>query len=422
MNRMTPESRFINDPVGILSRVSAAREDFPALRQTVAGNPLVYLDNAATTQKPEQVIRRLQRYYERDNANVHRGVHELSERATRQYEQARNSVKDFINAALSEEIVFVRGTTEAINLVAQSYLRPRLKSGDEILLTAMEHHSNIVPWQLVADQTGARLQIAPITDAGELILDGFTELLSDRTRLVAISHVSNALGTINPVQQVVRQSHERNVPVLLDGAQAVGHMAVDVQALQCDFYAFSGHKMCGPTGIGALYTRKDLLDTMPPWQGGGEMIRRVTFEKTDYNEPPHRFEAGTPNIAGAIGLAAAIEYLQSLDRDAIAAREQQLLETVTDELQRLPGLEIIGCAPRKAAILSFTMEGIHPHDISTILDKEGVAVRGGHHCAMPLMDRLGIPGTSRASFAFYNNQADIDALIRGLHVVKEFFK
>ncbi|WP_461482088.1 aminotransferase class V-fold PLP-dependent enzyme [Porticoccus sp.] len=414
-----PETGFANDRG---ANILAARGDFPVLDQVVGGKPLVYLDNAATTQKPRQVIERLCQYYERDNANVHRGVHELSERATWQYEQARELVRDFINAAEHEEVIFVRGTTEAINLVAQSYLRPRLVAGDEILITEMEHHSNIVPWQLVAAQTGAKLRVVPITDEGELVIDAFANMMSERTRLVAVSHVSNTLGTVNPVAEIVRICHHYGVPVLVDGAQAVGHMPVDMRAIGCDFYAFSGHKMYAPTGIGVLYGRRAILNGMPPWQGGGEMIRKVSFEHTDYADLPSRFEAGTPDIAGAIGLGAAIDYINGLGRENIAAREQELLALATEALQGQPGLEIIGRAPHKGAILSFVLQGVHPHDISTILDREGVAVRAGHHCTMPLMERLGIPGTTRASFAFYNRDEDVAALLRGLHEVREFFK
>lgn len=408
-------------PVSACERFLAARKAFPALDQTVAGQPLVYLDNAATTQKPQQVIERLLHYYERDNANVHRGVHTLSARATKAYEQARESLRAFINACACEEIIFLRGATEAINLVAQSYLRPRLGVDDEILVTAMEHHSNIVPWQLVAQQTGARLCVAPINDAGELILESFKAQLGARTRLVAVTQISNALGTINPVEEIVRLSHARGVPVLVDGAQAVGHMPVDVQALDCDFYVLSGHKMYGPTGIGALYGRQALLEGMPPWQGGGEMIRRVTFEATEYNELPHRFEAGTPHIAGAIGLDAAIGYLRGLKMDAIGRYEQGLLAYATAALGEVEGLRLIGTAQCKAGILSFVLDGVHPHDISTFLDKAGIAVRAGHHCAMPVMERFGVPATTRASLALYNTPADIDALVLGLKKVREFF-
>ncbi len=402
-------------------RFLEARKDFPILDQTVAGHPLVYLDNAATTQKPQPVIEALRLYYERDNANVHRGLHTLSVRATQAYEGARETLRAFINARSCEEIVFLRGATEAINLVAQSYLRPQLSAGDEILISAMEHHSNIVPWQLVAQQTGARLRVAPINDAGELMLEAFTALLNARTRLVAVTQVSNALGTINPVEDIVRLSHAQAVPVLVDGAQAVGHMPVDVQALDCDFYALSGHKMYGPTGIGALYGRQRLLEAMPPWQGGGEMIRRVTFEASEYNDLPHRFEAGTPHIAGAIGLCAAIDYLDRLTMSAIARHEQALLAYATAGLGEVEGLRLIGTAQRKAGILSFVLPGVHPHDISTILDKEGIAVRAGHHCAMPVMDRFGVPATTRASLALYNTHADIDALVKGLQLVRKFF-
>jgi cysteine desulfurase/selenocysteine lyase len=399
-----------------------ARADFPVLSELVHGKPLVYLDNAATSHKPRQVIEAIRRFYEHDNSNVHRGVHLLSERATRDYEAARDKVRDFVHARSREEIVFTRGTTEAINLVAHAYLRPRLGPGDEVLVTAMEHHSNIVPWQMACEARGASLKVVPITDEGELRMDELARLLSPRTKLVAVGHVSNALGTVNPVEDIVRQAHAQDIPVLVDGAQAVPHMPVDVQALGCDFYAFSGHKMYGPTGIGVLYGRKELLERMEPWQGGGDMIRSVTFERTTYNDLPYRFEAGTPDIAGAIGLGAAIDYLGSLGLDAIAAHEADLLAYATQEVSKVPGVRILGTAPRKAGVLSFVVDGVHPHDIGSLVDRDGVAVRTGHHCAQPVMDRFGVPATCRASFALYNTREDVDALVASLRRVVELFK
>lgn len=397
-----------------------ARADFPALRQRVHGRPLVYLDNAATTQKPRRVLDALLRFYTADCANVHRGVHALSERATRAYEDARATVARFLNAE-RQEIVFTRGATDAINLAAQTFGRANLRPGDEILISALEHHSNIVPWQMLAEQTGARLRVAPIDDRGEIIGEEFERLLSPRTRLVAVAHVSNALGTVNPVEEVIPLAHACGARVLVDGAQAVAHMKVDVRALDCDFYAFSGHKLYGPTGIGVLYGKRELLEAMPPYQGGGDMIRSVSFEKTIYNDPPYRFEAGTPPIAGAIGLAAAIEYLEELGLAGVARHEHQLLEEATAALRRIPGLRIIGTARRKAAVLSFVMEGAHPHDVATILDGEGVAVRAGHHCAQPVMARFGLPATTRASFALYNTREDVHALAHALRRVREIF-
>jgi len=398
------------------------RADFPILRQRVHGKPLVYLDNAATTQKPQSVIDAVVRYYAHDNANVHRGVHALSQQATDAYEAARSRVQRFVNARAVDEIVFVRGTTEAINLVAQSYARPRMQPGDEILISAMEHHSNIVPWQLVCEQTGAVLKVAPIGDTGELEMEAFDALLGPRTRLVAITQLSNALGTIVPIERIVAAAHAIGVPVLVDGAQAVSHLAVDVRALDCDFFAFSGHKVFGPTGIGALYGKADLLNAMPPYQGGGDMIRSVSFARTEYNDLPWKFEAGTPNVAGAIGLGAALDYVSALGIDAIAAHEHDLLAYATQEASRIPGLRIIGTAPRKASILSFVLDGVHPHDIGTILDRGGVAIRAGHHCAMPLMQRFGIAGTARASFALYNTRDDVDALLAGIDEVRRMFQ
>ncbi len=401
--------------------LAAIREDFPVLRQRVHGKPLVYLDNAATTQKPKAVIDRVTRYYTEENANVHRGVHGLSERATGAYEEARASVQRFLNAADKQEIVFVRGTTEAINLVADSYGRSHVGPGDEVVISAMEHHSNIVPWQILCQRQGARLRIAPITDAGELRLDQFEALLTDRTRMVAIVHVSNALGTITPVQEIIGLAHRRGIPVLVDGAQAVAHLKVDVRALDCDFYALSGHKMLGPTGIGVLYGKSALLDRMPPYQSGGDMISSVTFERTVYNTLPYKFEAGTPNIAGAIGLAVAIDYLTGVGLDRIVASEHDVLRYGTDALGEISGLRLIGTAGEKAGILSFVLDGVHPHDIGTILDREGVAIRTGHHCCQPLMDRLGVPATARASLALYNTREEIDALATALKTVREVF-
>ncbi|PYS26053.1 MAG: cysteine desulfurase CsdA [Acidobacteria bacterium] len=402
--------------------VSAARKDFPALHQEVHGKPLVYLDNAATTQKPTAVIDAIDRFYRLDCSNVHRGVHELSERATKAFEEARTSVKRFINARTEREIVFVRGTTEAINLVANSYGRSHLKAGDEILISALEHHSNIVPWQLLSDQVGTRLVAAPINDDAELMLEEFERRLGPNTALVAVAHVSNALGTVMPVQEIVRMAHDRNVPVLIDGAQAVSHLRVDVRELGCDFYAFSGHKVFGPTGIGILYGREDLLDRMPPYQGGGDMIRSVTFEKTTYNELPYKFEAGTPHIAGAIGLGAALDYLSRLGIDHVTDYERGLLAYGTELLESIRGLRLIGTAREKAAVLSFVLEGIHPHDVGTVLDRLGIAVRTGHHCAQPVMARFGVPATTRASLAFYNTKAELDALADGIRQVQQWFK
>jgi cysteine desulfurase/selenocysteine lyase len=401
--------------------VEHVRKDFPILERSVNGKPLAYLDNAATTQKPRAVIEAITQYYSRYNANIHRGVHVLSEEATAGYEGAREKVRAFINASFSREIVFVRGATEAINLVAQSYVRPRVREGDEILISHMEHHSNIVPWQQVREQTGAVLKVAPINDRGELELEDFARLLGPRTRFVAITHASNALGTINPVREIVRLAQERGVPILLDGAQAVPHFGVDVEELGCDFYAFSGHKMYGPTGIGALYAREERLEEMEPYQSGGEMILSVTFEQTTYNRVPHRFEAGTPNIGGAIALGTAIDYLTGLDLKAIRAHEQDLLEYATQEVSKVPGVRLIGTAASKTAIVSFTLDDIHPHDVGTILDQEGVAVRTGHHCAQPVMERFGLAATARASFAVYNTRQEIDRLVAGLHRAREIF-
>jgi cysteine desulfurase/selenocysteine lyase len=399
--------------------VDAIRREFPVLERVVHGRPLAYLDNAASSQRPRAVIDAMSRYYETSHANVHRGVHTLSQEATDLFEGAREKVRRFINARSTREVVFVRGTTEAINLVAQTYGRSRLGPGDEILISWLEHHANIVPWQMLCQQTGATLKVAPITPAGEIDFDGFAALLSPRTRLVALAHVSNALGTVIPVRRFIAAARALDIPVLLDGAQAVPHMKVDVQALDCDFYAFSGHKMCGPTGIGILYGRESLLQQMPPWQGGGDMILAVSFEQTVYNGLPYKFEAGTPDIAGAIGLGAAVDYLESIGLQRIAAAEHELLVYASARLATIPGLRVIGTSPEKAAVVSFTLEKVHPHDLGTILDHEGVAIRTGHHCAMPLMEFYGLPATARASFAFYNTRAEIDRLVDALHTARE---
>ena len=396
--------------------------EFPILRQKVHGKPLVYLDNAATSQKPACVIEAISNFYSTCNANVHRGVHSLSERATEQFELAREKVRRFINAPRVEEIVFVRGTTEAINLVAQSFGRSRIRAGDEILVSCLEHHSNIVPWQLLCESTGAVLKVAPINDAGELVLDELEALLGPKTRLVALAHVSNALGTVNPARQLVAMAHARQVPVLLDGAQAVPHMPVDVAALDCDFYAFSGHKMFGPMGIGVLFGKRDWLESMPPYQGGGDMILSVTFEKTIYNRLPYKFEAGTPDVAAAVGLGRAIDYLSELGMERVASQERELLGYATRALAAIPGLRLIGTAREKASVISFVLDDIHPHDVGTILDQEGIAIRTGHHCAQPLMERFGLDATARASFAFYNTREDVDRLVDGLAKVKELFR
>ncbi len=397
--------------------VEEVRKDFPILDRRVNGKPLVYVDNAATTQKPRVVIERLSRYYEFENANIHRGVHTLSAEGTAAYEAARVTVQRFLNAAQPDEIVFTRGTTEAINLVAQSYARPRLSPGDEVLITELEHHSNIVPWQMVCEQTGARLVVAPIDDRGELDIEAFDALLSAHTRIVAVAHISNALGTINPVRTLVRHAHDAGAVVFVDGAQASLHAALDVQALGCDFYAFSGHKALGPTGVGALYGRAELLDAMPPWQGGGDMIKVVSFKKTEYNVIPYKFEAGTPNIAGGLGLATALEYYSALDLDQILTHEQALLEAATTRARAVPGLQIIGEARDKAAVLSFNIAGIHPQDLGTLLDHHGVAIRTGHHCAMPVMERFGVPGTARVSFALYNTLAEVEFIFDAMEKV-----
>ncbi len=401
--------------------VQAIRRDFPILQQQVHGKPLVYLDNAATSQKPKVVIDALVNYYTAVNANVHRGVHYLSQEATADYEGARTRVKKFLNAVDESEIVFVRGTTEGINLVAQSFGRTNVGEGDEVIISAMEHHSNIVPWQILCEEKKARLRIVPINDDGELLMDEYEKMLGPKTKLVSIVHVSNSLGTINSVEQIIAMAHSHGVPVLLDGAQAVPHTKVDVQALDCDFYVFSGHKLFGPTGIGALYGKRALLEAMPPYQGGGDMIRSVTFEKTLYNDLPYKFEAGTPNIADTIALGTAIDYVTSIGYDKIASYEHELLQYGTERLSEIKDLRLIGTAKEKASILAFVLDGIHPHDIGTILDTEGIAIRTGHHCTQPLMDRFGVPATARASLAFYNTKEEIDALVEGVQEVLGIF-
>jgi len=401
--------------------VNKIRQDFPILKQLAYGKPLAYLDNAATSQKPKSVIDAITHYYTTDNSNIHRGVHLLSERATQQYEEAREKVRQFINAREKREIIFVRGTTEALNLVAQSYGRANVNAGDEVLITALEHHSNIVPWQILCSEKSARLRVAPINDEGEVLLDDFADLINERTKLVSIAHVSNALGTINPVREMVELAHRRGIPVLVDGAQAAPHTQIDVQDLDCDFYAFSGHKVYGPTGIGVLYGKSELLEAMSPYQGGGDMIASVSFEKTTYNSLPYKFEAGTPNIAGTIGLGAAIDYVSEIGVDRIARHEHDLLSYGSELLSKILGLRLIGTAKKKAGVLSFVLEGIHPHDVGTVLDREGIAIRTGHHCAMPLMERFGVPATARASLAVYNTREEIDSLVAGIHKVKEVF-
>lgn len=401
--------------------VERVRKDFPILERMINGRPLVYLDSGASSQRPRQVLRAVEEYETHSHANVHRGVHALSQAATEAFEGARERVRRFINARSTKEIIFVRGTTEGINLVAQSYARPRFKAGDEILITALEHHANIVPWQMVCEQTGCTLKVAPIDRRGELVFDEFLKLLSPRTKLVAVAHVSNALGTVLPVKRIIDAAHAHGAVVLIDGAQAVPHTAVDVRALGCDFYTFSSHKIYGPTGVGVLYGRQELLEAMPPWQGGGDMILSVSFEKTTYNELPYKFEAGTPNISGAVGMAAAMDYIEGLGIEKIAAHEHRLLQLATSALERIPGIEIIGTAAHKAAVLSFTLKGVHPHDLGTILDTEGVAVRTGHHCAQPVMTFFGIPATARATFGVYNTERDVASLVAGIEKVREVF-
>ncbi len=401
--------------------VESVRRDFPILARQVHGKPLVFLDSAASSQRPSSVIAAVDEYERMHHSNVHRGVHQLSQEATGLFERARERVRSFVNAASTRQVIFTRGTTESINLVAQSYARPRLQPGDEILLTALEHHANIVPWQLAAQQNGAVIKVVPMDRRGVIDVAGVAAQLSDRTRIVACAHVSNALGTVLPVREIVRLAHARGAVVLVDGAQAVPHQRVDLQALDCDFYAFSAHKMYGPTGIGCLIGRESLLDAMPPWQGGGDMILTVSFEQTTFNALPFKFEAGTPNISGAIGLAAAIDYIESLDIENIHAHEQRLLAIATAKLLKVPGLTIIGTAPDKASVISFTIDGIHPHDLGTILDAEGVAVRTGHHCAMPVMEFFDVPATARASFACYSTEADVEALVHALGKAREVF-
>ena len=414
-------SAIVQGSAAIGLDVAAVRAEFPILHQRVYGKPLAYLDNAATTQKPQCVIDAVQGYYAHDNANVHRGVHYLSEKATAAYEAAREKVRGFINARSTCEIVFVRGATEAINLVAASYGRAHLKAGDEILITEMEHHSNIVPWQLLCEQVGCVLKVAPIDDHGDIIMEQFGQLLSGRTRLVAVAHLSNALGTVNPVRDIIDMAHRQGVPVLLDGAQATSHMHVDVQELDVDFYALSAHKMLGPTGIGALYAKQALLESMPPYQGGGDMIAMVSFDKTVYNELPFKFEAGTPHIAGAIGMGAAVDYLERIGLGKVEAHERALLDFATSTAESFEGLRIIGQASRKASILSFTLDQVHPHDLGTVLDRQGIAIRAGHHCAMPVMTHFGVPATARASFALYNTFEEIDRLFEGLKQARDMF-
>jgi len=397
------------------------REDFPILKQRINGNPLVYLDNGATSQKPQSVIDAIVEYYTTTNSNVHRGVHTMSQQATDGYEGARSKIRQFINAGKDEEIIYTRNTTEGVNLVAHSYGRQNIGAGDDIIVSNMEHHSNIVPWQMLCEEKGANLKVVPIDDTGELVMEEYQKMLSSRTKLVSITHVSNALGTILPAKQIVEMAHAHGAPVLLDGAQAVPHMPVDMQDLNCDFYVFSGHKLFGPTGIGVLYGKEEYLNAMPPFLGGGEMIKSVTFEKTIYNDLPYKFEGGTPDIAGAIGLGAAIDYVSGLGFDQITAHEDELLEYGTKALESISGVQIVGTAPHKAGILSFVMEAAHPHDIGTILDEQGIAIRTGHHCAQPVMQRFQIPATARVSLAFYNTKEDIDALVKGIDRVLEVF-
>lgn len=401
--------------------VQRVRRDFPILGTSVNGKPLVYLDNAATAQKPQAVIDAVSRYYANDNANIHRGVHYLSERATAAYEDVRRRAQVFLGAGEAREVVFVRGTTDAINLVAHSYVRPRLEAGDEVVISAMEHHSNIVPWQLACGERGARLRVVPMTQAGELMLDAYEELLNDRTKMVALGHISNALGTVNPIKEMVRTAKERGIPVLVDGAQAAPHLTIDVSDLGCDFYAVSGHKMFGPTGTGLLYGRAELLEAMSPYQGGGDMIETVSFERSTYARIPAKFEAGTPNIAGVVGLGAAIDYLLSIGRASIAKYESELLQYAVEAIGGVEGIRLVGTPRERAGVVSFLMEGIHPHDVGTIVDQEGIAIRTGHHCAQPVMDFYGIAATARASFAFYNTREEVDSLVTALGKTHELF-
>lgn len=402
--------------------VEKIRRDFPILREQVYNKPLTYLDNAATMQKPQIVIDTLTQYYSKENANIHRGIFCLSEQATKRYQSARHKIQEFLGAASDKEIIFVRGATEALNLVVQCYGRTFLKAGDEVLITHMEHHSNIVPWQMLAEGIGIKLKVAPINDQGELIMEEFEKLLTAKVKFVSVVHISNALGTINPVKEIVRLAHAKGIPVMIDGAQAVAHTSVNVQDLDCDFYAFSGHKLLGPTGIGVLYGKKGFLEKMPPYQGGGDMIRSVSFEKTIYNDLPYKFEAGTPHIAGVIGLGVAIDYISSIGLDRIEAYEQELLKYGTEKLLQIPDLRLIGTAKHKSAILSFVLGEAHAHDIGTILDRQGIAIRAGHHCAMPVMERFNVPATTRASLAFYNTREEIDRLVAALHEVTEVFR
>ena len=417
---MTKSAQVAANPVMSFD-VNRIREDFPILNQEIHGRRLVYLDSAATSQKPQVVLDRLMRYYAEENSNVHRGVHHLSQLATREYEDARVKIQRFINAPESREIIYTRGATESINLVASCYGRKFVHAGDEIIISALEHHSNIVPWQMLCEQSGAKLYIIPINDDGELLMDEYMKMLGPRVKMVAVTHISNALGTINPVKRIIELAHSQDIPVLVDGAQAAPHLEVDVRDLDCDFYAFSGHKMCGPTGIGVLYGKSYWLDAMPPFMGGGDMIASVTFEKTTYNTLPYKFEAGTPNIAGAIGLGEATDYLTSTGLDRITAYEHELLQYATETISAIPGVKIIGTAREKASVLSFTLDGVHPHDIGTVLDQQGIAVRAGHHCAQPVMKRFNLPATARASLAFYNTKEEIDALAEALYQVIEVF-
>ena len=400
--------------VPIAVDMEKVRADFPLLNREMNGKPIVFLDSAASSQKPQAVIDQLDAYYKQQNANVHRGVYQLSQEATTAFEKGRELAKNFINAGSLKEVIFVRGTTEGINLVASSFGRKFLQAGDEVLISAMEHHSNIVPWQMICEERGAKLKVIPINDAGELLMDEFDQLLTEKVKIVAVTHVSNTLGTINPVKEIIDKAHQKGIPVLIDGAQAIPHMKVDVQELDADFYTFSGHKMFGPTGIGVLYGKEEWLEQMPPYHGGGEMIETVTFEKTTYNELPHKFEAGTPDISGVIALGTAIQYMQTIGHEAIQEHEHELLQYATEQLKQIEGIRIIGTAEQKASVVSFLAEGIHPYDLGTILDKLGIAVRTGHHCTQPLMDWYGIPGTVRASLAFYNNKEDIDKLVEGV--------
>lgn len=417
---MSAQAQLIESPPAF--DIDRIREDFPILKEKIHGKPLVYLDNAATSQKPRAVIDALVDYYSHYNANVHRAVHLLSTRATEACDRVREKVRRFVHARSTNEIIFVRGTTDALNLVAQTYGRQNIQAGDEILVSGLEHHSNIVPWQMLCLEKGAKLRVVQINDAGVIPLDQFQNSLNERTRLVALAHVSNALGTVNPLAEMIAMTHRWNVPVVVDGAQAVPHMPVDVQALDADFYAFSGHKLFGPTGIGVLYGKEALLESMPPFEGGGDMIRSVTFEKTEYNTLPYKFEAGTPDIAGIIGLGAAIDYVNGIGLNHISSYENDLLDYATKAVSRIDGLRIIGTAPEKASVISFVLDGIHPHDIGTILDQEGIAVRTGHHCAQPVMDRFKVSATTRASLAFYNTPSEVDALVSGIRKVQEFFR